>query len=331
MLSSVSTLLLRLMIYCSVVYRNGIGVMNIQLAEEYKNAEKGEKECGFGGNGSRGSREGHLELGLERRSRSRGPELRRWCRGSREEGHLEPGLEKRSRSRGPELWRWSQSRGPREEGCSKEYEHEEEGLKRTWHKVIRVMYVQRLRKQRWNGLEKERLWGAINSESVWNEPGPAVVPPPPTVNATDSTTGRRPLIQRVPLAPPDVASSRLWWHGLCALECVSVMSEAWPGLWNIIYLVAPGFMLMVCSSVAVVKITIVNWMKYHGYDVHIMLRERGRVHEWITQSAWVRACRMWSLWDCMHICVSVGCPLLLSNKTTTSNSKDRSTEISATI
>ena len=75
MLSSVSTLLLRLMVYCFVVYRNGIGVMNIQLAEEYKNAEKGEKGA--------------------------------WV----------------SRSR---------SRGPREEGGSKEYEHEEEeGLKRT--------------------------------------------------------------------------------------------------------------------------------------------------------------------------------------------------------
>ena len=37
-----------------------------------------------------------------------------------------------------------------------------------------------------------------------------------------------------------------------------MMSEAWPGLWNIIYLVEPGFTLMVCSSVAVVKITIVN-------------------------------------------------------------------------
>ena len=75
MLSSVSTLLLRLMVYCFVVYRNGIGVMNIQLAEEYKNAEKGEKERGFRGVGAG---------------------------------------------------------GPREEGCSKEYEHEEEeGLKRT--------------------------------------------------------------------------------------------------------------------------------------------------------------------------------------------------------
>ena len=103
MLSSVSTLLLRLVIYCSVVYRNGIGVMNIQLAEEYKNAEKGEKERGFWGSRSRGSRE---------------------------EGHLEPGLERRSR--GPELGRWSRSRGPREEGCSKEYEHEEEeGYKTT--------------------------------------------------------------------------------------------------------------------------------------------------------------------------------------------------------
>ena len=75
MLSCVSTLLLCLVICRSVVYQNGIGVMNIQLAEEYKNAEKGEKERGFLG---------------------------------------------------------SRSRGPREEGCSKEYEHEEEeGLRRT--------------------------------------------------------------------------------------------------------------------------------------------------------------------------------------------------------
>ena len=37
-----------------------------------------------------------------------------------------------------------------------------------------------------------------------------------------------------------------------------MMSEAWPGLWNIIYLVVPGFTLMVCSSGAVDKITIVN-------------------------------------------------------------------------
>ena len=79
--------------------------MNIQLAEEYKiNVEKEEKERGF----------------LESRS---------W--GLREEGELELGLE-RSRSRGPELRRWSRSWGPKEEGCSKEYEHEEEeGLKRT--------------------------------------------------------------------------------------------------------------------------------------------------------------------------------------------------------
>ena len=75
MLSSVSTLLVRLMICRFVVYRNGIGVMNIQFAEEYKNAEKGETERGFWG---------------------------------------------------------SRSRGPREERCSKEHEHEEEeGLKRT--------------------------------------------------------------------------------------------------------------------------------------------------------------------------------------------------------
>ena len=47
MLSSVSTLLLCLVICRSVVYQNGIGVMNIQLAEGYKNAEKGEKERWF--------------------------------------------------------------------------------------------------------------------------------------------------------------------------------------------------------------------------------------------------------------------------------------------
>ena len=126
--------------------------------------------------------------------------------------------------------------------------------------------------------------------------------------------GLRPLIKRVPRAPPDVASSRLWWHGLCALGCVCVMSEAWPGLWNIIYLVATGFTLMVCSSGAVVKITIVNWMKYHGCDMHMMLRERERVREWITQSACMRACRVWLLWDRMHVCVSEGCPLLLVTK-----------------
>ena len=73
MLSNVSTLLLRLMIYRFVVYRNGIGVMKIQFAEEYKTAEKGETKRGFLG----------------------------------------------SRSRG---------RGPREEGCSKDYEHEEEDM-----------------------------------------------------------------------------------------------------------------------------------------------------------------------------------------------------------
>ena len=48
MLSSVSTLLLGLVICRSVVYQNGIGVIvNIQLAEGYKSAEKGEKERGF--------------------------------------------------------------------------------------------------------------------------------------------------------------------------------------------------------------------------------------------------------------------------------------------
>ena len=91
--------------------------MNIQFAEGYKNAEKGEKERGFCAVGA-GARE-RKDI---------------WSWGSREEGHLEPGLERRSRSRGPELGRCSRSRGPREEGCNKaaEYEHEEEeGLKRT--------------------------------------------------------------------------------------------------------------------------------------------------------------------------------------------------------
>ena len=73
-------------------------------------------------------------------------------------------------------------------------------------------------------------------------------------------------------------------------------------------------MSMVCSSVAVVKIAMVNWMKYHGCDMHMMLRERERVREWITQSAWVRACRVWLLRDCMHVYVSEGCPLLLVTK-----------------
>ena len=162
----------------------------------------------------------------------------------------------------------------------------------------------------------ERQWGASNSESLWDELARLWyhhhwLSPPRTPSGG---TGLRPLIQRVPRAPPDVASSRLWWHGLCALECVCVMSEAWPGLWNIIYLVAPGFTLMVCSNVAVVKITIVNWMKYHGCDMHMMLRERERVREWISQSACVRACRVWLLRDRMHVCVSEGCPLLLVTK-----------------
>ena len=184
------------------------------------------------------------------------------------------------------------------------------------NKVIRVMYTQRLRSKGemdWRRRDCEvqvipnlcemipaRLW----YHHHWLSPP-----------RTPSGTGLRPLIQRVPRAPPDVASSRLWWQGLCAaLECVCVMSEAWPGLWNIIYLVAPGFTLMVCSNVAVVKITIVNWMKYQGRDMHMMLRERERVRDWITQSACVRACRVWLLRDCMHVCVSEGCPLLLVTK-----------------
>ena len=45
-----------------------------------------------------------------------------------------------------------------------------------------------------------------------------------------------------------------------------------------------------------------------------MLRERERVREWITQSACVGACCVWLLWDCMHVCVTEGCPLLLVTK-----------------
>ena len=79
--------------------------MNIQLVAEYK-------KCGEGGKGAWVFEQS--EPGLERGRTS------------------EPGLERRSRSRGPELGRWSQSWGLREEGCCKEYEHEEEeGLKRT--------------------------------------------------------------------------------------------------------------------------------------------------------------------------------------------------------
>ena len=69
MLSSVSTLLLRLMVYCFVVYRNGIGVMNIQLAEEYKNGEKGEKERGVRavGAGAREKRDAVRNMSMKSR------------------------------------------------------------------------------------------------------------------------------------------------------------------------------------------------------------------------------------------------------------------------
>ena len=69
MLSSVSTLLLCLMVYRFVVYRNGTGVMNIQLAEEYKNAEKGEMERGFRrvGAGAREKRDGIRNMSMKRR------------------------------------------------------------------------------------------------------------------------------------------------------------------------------------------------------------------------------------------------------------------------
>ena len=79
------------------------------------------------------------------------------------------------------------------------------------------------------------------------------------------------------------------------------------------------FMLMLCSSVAVVKINIVNRMKYHGCDMHMMLREREWVHECMYESM-----------PCViavgsHACMyEWGVPVVISNKTTTSNSKDRS-------
>ena len=67
----------------------------------------------------------------------------------------------------------------------------------------------------------------------------------PNTTSDTSSTGRR-VVKTV------------MTRTVCIGVRVCVMSEAWPGLWNIIYLVAPGFTLMVCSSVAVVKITIVN-------------------------------------------------------------------------
>ena len=103
---------------------------------------------------------------LRRWSRSRGPELGRWSRSrgpnsedgvgagartqkmSRSRGpnsedgvgtgartqkmESEPGAREKESEPGPELGRWSGSRGPREDRCSKEYEHEEEeGLRRA--------------------------------------------------------------------------------------------------------------------------------------------------------------------------------------------------------
>ena len=77
--------------------------MNIQFAEEYKMWRRGTR-----------TRKMESELGLER-GRTLGA-------GAREK-ESEPGARTR---------RWSGSRGPREEGCSKEYEHEEEErLRRT--------------------------------------------------------------------------------------------------------------------------------------------------------------------------------------------------------
>ena len=70
--------------------------MNIQLAEGYKNAEKGEKERGFWAVGAGGSREeGHLEPGLERRSRSRGPEAGARTEAGAREKESEPGARTR--------------------------------------------------------------------------------------------------------------------------------------------------------------------------------------------------------------------------------------------
>ena len=105
MLSSVSRLLLRFMIYRSVVYRNRIGVMNIQLAEEYKTCREGGKGAWVFG---------QSEPGLER------------------EGHWSQGSREGVGAGGPNSEDGVRAGAPREEGCSKEYEHEEEeGLKRT--------------------------------------------------------------------------------------------------------------------------------------------------------------------------------------------------------
>ena len=232
MLSRVSTLLLRLMIYRSVVYRNGIGVMNIQLGEEYKNAEKGEMERGFSGVGAGAREKLESEPGAElgRWSRSRGP--------NSEDGVGAGGRTRKMESEpGAELGRWSRSQGP----------NSEDGVGaggREKRDAVRNMSMKRRRDTRrhdtrwflwytckdWESkseMDRRRRdcdWVVINSESLWDEPGPAVVPQPLTITATDSTTGLRPIIHRVPQAPPDVASSRLWWHGLCALECVCVMT-----------------------------------------------------------------------------------------------------------
>ena len=89
MLSSVSTLLLCLVICRSVVYQNGIGVMNIQLAEGYKNGEKGGKgawvltvgaggpnsEDGVGA-GAREKKDAVMNMSMKRRRDKRGRDIR---------------------------------------------------------------------------------------------------------------------------------------------------------------------------------------------------------------------------------------------------------------
>ena len=57
------------MVYRSVVYRNGIRVMDIQLTEEYQNAEMGERSVGLGavGAGAREKKDAGRNMSMKRR------------------------------------------------------------------------------------------------------------------------------------------------------------------------------------------------------------------------------------------------------------------------
>ena len=86
-------------------------------------------------------------------------------------GQSEPGPERRKTQEG--IWAWKGG-----------------GIKEDMTQGDSCDVHAKTEKQRWNRLEKERLWGASNSESLWDDPGPAVVPPPLTVTATDSIRHR---------------------------------------------------------------------------------------------------------------------------------------------